>query len=135
MRGQWPQTEAMFGRVFIQNPEVEDSQTKRKILSMQEASLTEGLWQQSSDALSLKAFSAHQIALAGQTQSLLQLPLLNINNFRIEKNNLNTGRIALTGGEANCQFSILKCPCERMGCKPTFPCQVSFSCLAVCAEN
>lgn len=101
LRGQWPQTEAMFGRVLIQNPEVEDSQTKRKILSMQEASLSEGQWQQSSDALSLKAFSAHQIALAGQTQSLLQLPLLNINNFRIEKNNLNTGRIALTGGEAN----------------------------------
>ncbi|MDO9179802.1 MAG: DUF748 domain-containing protein [Agitococcus sp.] len=101
LRGQWPQTEAMFARVLIQNPEVEDSQTKRKILSMQEASLTEGLWQQSSDVLSLKAFSAHQIALAGQTQSLLQLPLLNINNFRIEKNSLNTGRIALMGGEAN----------------------------------
>lgn len=101
LRGQWPQTEAMFGSVIIQNPEVEDSQTKRKILSMQEVALKEGLWQQSSEVLSLSAFSAHQIALAGQTQSLLLLPLLNINNFHIAKNSLNTGRIALTGGEAN----------------------------------
>ena len=101
LRGQWPQTEAMFGSVLIHNPEIEDSLTKRKFLTMQDVALTKGLWQKSSDALSLSAFSAQQITLAGQTQRLLQLPLLNINNFRIEKNSLNTGRIALMGGEAN----------------------------------
>jgi hypothetical protein len=101
LRAQWPKTEAMFGSLIIQKPEIEDSQTKRKILSMQDVALTKGLWQQSSEVMSLSALSTHQISLDGQTQSLLQLPLLNINNFRIEKNNLNTGRIALTGGEAN----------------------------------
>jgi len=106
LRVQWPQAQASFETLLLQRPEIQDSQSQRAIVALQDVTLSKGVWQQQADSLSLALLSARKLSVEGQKQPLLQLPQLDISQFGIEKNILNTGRIALTGGET--QLHLLK---------------------------
>ncbi len=96
---QWPQAQASFASLLLQQADIKDSQTQRTMLAMQDVVLSQGAWHQQADTLSLADLSAHGLHLAGQSQPLLQLPAVNISQFSRVKNQLNTGRIVVTGGE------------------------------------
>ncbi len=101
---QWPQAEVGFASLILQQPEIKDSQTQRAMLAVQEVVLSLGTWQQQADTLSLADLSAHHFDLAGQHQPLLQLPQIDVSHFSLTKNQLNTGRIVLKGGETALQL-------------------------------
>lgn len=101
---QWPQTQASFASLFLLQPEIKDSQTQGTILAVQDVVLSQGAWQQQADTLSLADLSVHQLHLAGQHQPLLQLPEVQVSQFSMAKNQLNTGRIMLAGGETTLQL-------------------------------
>lgn len=101
---QWPQAQASFETLLLEAPQVGDVQNKHNILTVQDILLSQGAWQKQQNTITLNALTSHQISLFGQKQDLFQLPQIDITQFSIKDNKLNTGRITVLGGKANLQL-------------------------------